>query len=73
MSDAYTKGFNEGYVIAAHLPEIARYISKIKTVTPRLAGFRDGRRRYVFERWLTRYGLRRRHARSIDGNRDAER
>lgn len=50
MSDAYTKGFNEGYVIAAHLPDIAKDVSKVNGSSPWLEGFRDGREQYIDER-----------------------
>ena len=49
MSNPYTKGFNEGYVIAEHLPDLAHDLSKIESASPRMEGFRDGRRQYVLE------------------------
>ena len=49
MSKDYPKGFNEGYVIAAHLPELAKDLSKIDVPTPRMEGFRDDRRQYVLD------------------------
>jgi hypothetical protein len=60
MSDTYIKGFNEGYVIAEHLPDLAQDLSKVNISSPWIEGFRDGRSQYVFEQtkelrpaWLT--------------------
>jgi len=50
MSDPYIKGFNEGYVIAAHLPDIAKDVSKVNGSSPWLEGFRDGREQYIDEK-----------------------
>lgn len=49
MSDDYTRGFNEGYVIAEHLPDMAKSLSKIESASPRMEGFRDGLRQYAVE------------------------
>lgn len=49
MNDDYTKGFNEGYVLAGHLPRLARSLSKAESASPRMAGFREGRRQYLRE------------------------
>ena len=49
MSDPYIKGFNEGYVIAAHLPDIAKDVSKVNGSSPWLEGFREGLKQYVVE------------------------
>jgi hypothetical protein len=49
MSDPYIKGFNEGYVIAAHLPELGDGLSKIESASPWAEGFRDGRKHYLLE------------------------
>lgn len=50
MSNLYTKGFNEGYVLTEHLPDLAREISKIDSPLPWVEGFRDGREEYVIEK-----------------------
>lgn len=46
----YQKGFNEGYLITQHLPELSDELSKIKNETPRIAGFKDGRNEYFQEK-----------------------
>ena len=38
----YIKGFNKGYIITKHLPEVSDCIVKVQSESPRLDGFRDG-------------------------------
>ena len=45
----YQKGFNEGYLVTKHWPEMSDTIAQVKNLTPRLDGFRDGRRQYVLD------------------------
>jgi len=45
----YIKGFNEGYVITQHMPELADIVAHVKNETLRLEGFRDGRKQFVLE------------------------
>ncbi|WP_138477131.1 hypothetical protein [Dyadobacter bucti] len=45
----YLKGFNEGYVIAQHMPELAEQLSRAKGKSSRLTGIQDGRREYMVE------------------------
>lgn len=45
----YQKGFNEGYLITKHLPELSDSIAKVENDTPRLNGFKDGKRQFVLE------------------------
>jgi len=50
-SDAgYIKGFNEGYIITKHLPEVSDCIVQVQSESPRLDGFRDGRKQLVLEK-----------------------
>lgn len=49
MSTDYIKGFNEGYVLTEHAPEVARTLAKVESDAPRMEGFRDGRRQWVLE------------------------
>jgi hypothetical protein len=81
MSNPYIKGFNEGYVMTEHLPDLARDLSKTESAAPRMEGFRDGRRQYVLEQtkdlrptWLT-VGWNRDHQpdQAKDHDRDIER
>ncbi len=46
---AYQKGFNEGYLIAGYLPDLAIAISRIANQTPNLEGFRDGQKQFILE------------------------
>ena len=39
----YVKGFNEGYTIAKHMPELAERLASIDSDFVRLAGFKAGR------------------------------
>lgn len=45
----YQKGFNEGYLLTKHLPELAGSIAKIESPSPRIEGFRDGRKEFALE------------------------
>lgn len=45
----YQKGFNEGYLIAQHMPELAEQLSRATGESPRLTGIRDGRQEYMAE------------------------
>ncbi|MVM32460.1 hypothetical protein GO755_20615 [Spirosoma sp. HMF4905] len=46
----YLKGFNEGYVIAQSVPDLAEQLVKVQTDSQRMAGFKAGRDQYVTER-----------------------
>jgi len=46
----YIKGFNEGYIITKHLPEVSDCIVQVQSESPRLDGFRDGRKQLVLEK-----------------------
>lgn len=46
----YQKGFNEGYLLTKHLPELAGSIAKIESLSPRIEGFRDGRKEFALEK-----------------------
>jgi len=45
----YQKGFNEGYLMSKHLPELATSIASIESLSPRIEGFREGRHQCVLE------------------------
>ena len=45
----YLKGFNEGYTIAQHQPELAEKLANINSDFIRLVGFKDGRKQYQAE------------------------
>ncbi|GAB3995703.1 hypothetical protein GCM10028807_36550 [Spirosoma daeguense] len=46
----YLKGFNEGYTIAQHMPELAEKLAQVKTESDRMVGFKDGRTQFQSER-----------------------
>ncbi|MDR6193353.1 hypothetical protein [Siphonobacter sp. SORGH_AS_0500] len=45
----YIKGFNDSYLLAQHLPELAEKLSAIPGNSPRLQGMREGRQQYLSE------------------------
>jgi hypothetical protein len=46
----YLKGFNEGYVLANHMPEVAKEIGSIKPESPRMMGMQDGYKQFALEK-----------------------
>ncbi|MBS1585837.1 MAG: hypothetical protein JSS82_09870 [Bacteroidetes bacterium] len=42
METEYLWGFNRGYLIAEHLPDLATDLREIKSDAPKLVGLRDG-------------------------------
>jgi len=45
----FLKGFNDGYIIAQHEPELAEKLSKIEAVSPRIVGMQHGREQFIKE------------------------
>ncbi|HEX7868572.1 MAG TPA: hypothetical protein VF455_00520, partial [Chryseobacterium sp.] len=45
----YQTGFNEGYIITQHLPELSDKLSQINSELPRIDGFKEGRKQFVLE------------------------
>lgn len=45
----YIKGFNEGYLITRHLPELAQKLSAVESAAARVDGFKDGRQQYALD------------------------
>lgn len=45
----YNKGFNDSYLLAQHLPELAEKLSTLQGNSPRLQGMREGRQQYLSE------------------------
>ncbi|QMW01713.1 hypothetical protein [Spirosoma foliorum] len=50
----YLKGFNEGYTIAQHLPQLAEQLANVQGESNRIAGFKAGRDQYTTERMKDR-------------------
>lgn len=46
---AYCTGFNEGYLVTQHYPELSASMSQIEIDLPRMEGFRDGRDQMLTE------------------------
>lgn len=57
----YAKGFNEGYIIAKHKPDLAEKLAAAVGESDRGLGFKDGREQLMLDlvrekrpKWLTR-------------------
>jgi len=48
-SSEYIKGFNEGYIIRKHSPELAEKLRDLKSNSDRSVGFIDGQRQFEQE------------------------
>lgn len=46
----YTKGFNDGYIMTKHLPELSEKLSGIESDAPRIDGFKEGRKQFVLDK-----------------------
>ena len=46
VESIYVKGFNEGYIIAQQMPELADILAKVESNSERLNGFKAGRKQY---------------------------
>jgi hypothetical protein len=46
----FQKGFNEGYIVTKHLPELSQDLAEVKSEAPRMEGFREGRRQFILEK-----------------------
>ena len=51
----YQKGFNEGYIIKQHLPDLADRLAQSVGDSLRSQGFKDGRTQLIREREKERY------------------
>lgn len=51
----YLKGFNEGYIIKQHLPDLADKLADSVGDSTRSQGFKDGKDQVVLERERERY------------------
>jgi hypothetical protein len=45
----YIKGFNEGFIISKHLPDLAMQLSTATGDSERLQGMHDGRKQYLID------------------------
>lgn len=46
----FITGFNDGYIITEHLPELSEKLSKVDSDVPRIDGFKEGRKQFVLDR-----------------------
>ncbi len=53
--DAYIKGFNEGYLITEHLPDLSDQIFSSLSDSERSKGFKDGRTQFITEQMQPNY------------------
>lgn len=51
----FVKGFNEGYMLAKHLPDLAEQLGTTTGDTPRGSGIQAGRRQLFLEQEQERY------------------
>lgn len=58
ISPEYNKGFNEGYLLAQHMPELSEKLASIKSDSPRIQGMIDGRKEFLIEKELGRQPMR---------------
>lgn len=49
-AENYQQGFNEGYILAQHQPELSEKLAEVKGGGLRMEGFRDGREEWMQER-----------------------
>lgn len=49
VNSEYIKGFNEGYIMRKHLPELANKLRDIKSTSDRSIGFNDGQKQFERE------------------------
>lgn len=45
----YLRGFNDGYIIAEHMPEVVKALADVKEKTPHVEGFLDGAKQYSLD------------------------
>ena len=50
----YIRGFNEGYTIARHMPDLAEKLSTANKDSVRGTGFQDGRKQFLTEQSRSR-------------------
>lgn len=50
----YLKGFNDGYLIAEHMPEVVKALADVKDKTPHVEGFLDGANQYEQDKELSK-------------------
>jgi hypothetical protein len=50
----YQKGYNDGYLIARHEPDLADKLKDVSDNTPRMEGFQAGRKQLLRDRFKER-------------------
>lgn len=59
MSKDYKQGFNAGFMLTEHLPDLAHGISKTDSALPWMEGFREGRMEYLIQEQIKEVGNQR--------------
>jgi hypothetical protein len=49
VSPEYLKGFNEGYMMRKHMPELAAQLGDLNSTSERSVGFLDGQKQFELE------------------------
>lgn len=73
-SPEYLKGFNYGYMIAQHIPDLAQQVSKTAAESDRFKGLKDGIEQYTIEQSKERIPewLKKDRLSSLDKNKDTK-
>jgi hypothetical protein len=50
----YQQGFNDGYLIARHEPDLADKLKNLPETTPRMEGFQEGRKQLLRDKFKER-------------------
>jgi hypothetical protein len=45
----YQRGFNDGYLIAKHAPELSAQLADVQSNSPRMEGMKDGKEKFLLE------------------------
>lgn len=46
----FIKGFNDGYIVTKHLPDLSEKLAAIESDAPRIDGFKEGRKQFVIDK-----------------------
>lgn len=46
----FIKGFNDGYIMTKHYPELSAKLAEIESDAPRIDGFKEGRKQFVIDK-----------------------
>lgn len=46
----FITGFNDGYIMTRHLPDLSGKLAEINSDAPRIDGFKEGRKQFVLDK-----------------------